>query len=234
MKHLFSLLAAAALLCSCFQATAQDDVLPDTADHGVPLQQVIKEWHDVGLYTAGWDEKPTIRNYFVGLAEAFPNDLFHMIVCKMLGLDVKESIWDYVLDIQNGYISGMLGTETSPSVQMCYWNCNDGTHKLVAVNTSHELRFKPGASVAVCRRGGATATFDRLNKYFTMMNMPLVSSQYWNIVYGRAEGEAALDTEGMQTMRTMADNMAWLLKKTHSGNADLPEREDWQGMNFIR
>ena len=135
MKHLFSLLAAAALLCSCFQATAQDDVLPDTADHGVPLQQVIKEWHDVGLYTAGWDEKPTIRNYFVGLAEAFPNDLFHMIVCKMLGLDVKESIWDYVLDIQNGYISGMLGTETSPSVQMCYWNCNDGS-RLIGVALS--------------------------------------------------------------------------------------------------
>lgn len=135
MKHLFTLLAAAALLCSGFRAAAQDDVLPDTADHGVLLQQVVKEWHDVGLYTAGWDKKPTIRNYFVGLSDAFPNDLFQMIVRKMLGLDVDDAVWDYVLDEQNGYISGTLGTETSPSVQMCYWNCNDGS-RLIGVALS--------------------------------------------------------------------------------------------------
>ena len=93
---------------------------------------------------------------------------------------------------------------------------------------------KPAAGIAVCRRGGATAALQSLTMMFQLQHMPMVTSQYWNIVYGRAEGEAALDTEGMQTMRTMADNMAWLLKKTHYGNADLPEREDWQGMNFIR
>ena len=65
-------------------------------------------------------------------------------------------------------------------------------------------------------------------------SMPIVTSQYWNIVYGRAEGEAALDTEGLQTMRTMADNMAWLLRKIHTGAPDYPERELWQGMHFIR
>ena len=94
---------------------------------------------------------------------------------------------------------------------------------------------KPAAAVAVCRRGGSSAVFQTLNMPFQMMNMPVVTSQYWNIVFGRAEGEAALDTEGMQTMRTLGNNMAWLLKKIHAGgNPDYPEREPWQGMHFIR
>ena len=94
---------------------------------------------------------------------------------------------------------------------------------------------KPAAAVAVCRRGGATATFQTMNMPFQMMNMPVVTSQYWNIVYGRDAGEAALDSEGMQTMRTLADNMAWLLKNIHGENAlPLPEREAPQPMNFIR
>ena len=71
---------------------------------------------------------------------------------------------------------------------------------------------------------------------FQLSNMPMVTSQYWNIVYGRAKGEAALDTEGMQTMRTLADNMAWMLAKIHaSDNPDYPQREsEWLVMNFIR
>ena len=74
-----------------------------------------------------------------------------------------------------------------------------------------------------------------MNMPFMMMNMPVVTSQYWNIVYGRAEGEAALDTEGMQTMRTLADNMAFLLKKTHAEGQPLwPDRAPWEPMNFIR
>ena len=97
------------------------------------------------------------------------------------------------------------------------------------------VRNKPAAAVCVCRRGGATAAFQTLNMPFQMMNMPVVTSQYWNIVYGASEGQAALDTEGMQTMRTLADNMAWMLKKIHaSGNPDYPERELWQMMNFVR
>ena len=94
---------------------------------------------------------------------------------------------------------------------------------------------KPAAAVCVCRRGGATAAYQTMNMPFEMMNMPVVTSQYWNIVYGREEGQAALDTEGMQTMRTMANNMAWLLKKIHAnGTPDYPEREEWQPMHFIR
>lgn len=97
------------------------------------------------------------------------------------------------------------------------------------------VQNKPAAAVCVCRRGGATAAFQTLNMPFMMMNMPVVTSQYWNIVYGRSEGEASLDAEGLQTMRTMAENMAWLLKKIHTGNGvDHPAREQWNPMNFIR
>ena len=94
---------------------------------------------------------------------------------------------------------------------------------------------KPGASIAVCRRGGATAVFESLNMPFQMMNMPVVTSQYWNIVYGRAEGDASLDTEGLQTMRTLARNMAWLLKSTNGEKAPgRPSEEPWEAMHFIR
>ena len=98
-----------------------------------------------------------------------------------------------------------------------------------------KVQNKPAAAVCVCRRGGATAAFETMNLPFQMMNMPVVTSQYWNIVYGREEGQAALDTEGMQTMRTLASNMAWLLKKIHAdGQPNYPEREPWTPMHFIR
>ena len=98
-----------------------------------------------------------------------------------------------------------------------------------------KVQNKPAAAVCVCRRGGATAAFETMNLPFQMMNMPVVTSQYWNIVYGREEGQAALDTDGMQTMRTLANNMAWLLKKIHAdGQTDYPEREPWAPMHFIR
>ena len=96
------------------------------------------------------------------------------------------------------------------------------------------LKFKPAASVAVCRRGGASATFDRLNKYFTILNMPVVSSQYWNMVYGQTPGQAALDEEGMQTMRTLGRNMAWMIKKLNVSEEGHPELEQPVWTNFIR
>ena len=94
---------------------------------------------------------------------------------------------------------------------------------------------KPAASIAVCRRGGATAVFETLNMPFQMMNMPIVTSQYWNIVYGLASGDAAMDTEGLQTMRTLARNMAWILKSTNGEKAPgRPDEERWEAMHFIR
>ena len=102
-------------------------------------------------------------------------------------------------------------------------------------SAGEKVQNKPAAAVCVCRRGGATAAFQAMNMPFQMMNMPVVTSQYWNIVYGRDEGQAALDTEGMQTMRTMANNMAWLLKKIHTERElNYPEREPWEPMHFIR
>ena len=95
------------------------------------------------------------------------------------------------------------------------------------------VKGKPAAAVAVCRRGGATAAFQTLNIPFQMMNMPVVTSQYWNIVYGREPGQAALDAEGMQTMRTLANNMAALLKAT-GGKPAPGSDEPWAPMHFIR
>lgn len=96
------------------------------------------------------------------------------------------------------------------------------------------FRGKPAAAVTVCRRGGATAAFQTLQMPFQMCNMPIVTSQYWNIAYGRAEGEAAMDIEGMQTMRTLANNMAFMLRMYATGQAEKPVNEEWSPMNFIR
>ena len=96
---------------------------------------------------------------------------------------------------------------------------------------------KPAAAIASCRRGGASATFDQLNKYFTICSMPVVSSQYWNMVHGNTPDEVKQDLEGMQTMRTLARNMAWLLKCIEAGKKagiNLPEHEPKIATNYIR
>ncbi len=99
-----------------------------------------------------------------------------------------------------------------------------------------DKRMKVGASVAVARRGGCTATFDQLNKYFTISGMPLASSQYWNIIHGALPGQAEEDGEGMQTMRTLAKNMTFLMKSIALGKEayGLPEKEKSVWTNFIR
>ena len=103
-------------------------------------------------------------------------------------------------------------------------------------STGFDKTMKVGASVAVCRRGGASATFDALNKYFTISNMPVASSQYWNSVHGGAPGEAEQDAEGLQTVRTLARNMSFLMKSIALGKEKygLPEKEAHQWTNFIR
>lgn len=100
----------------------------------------------------------------------------------------------------------------------------------------YPLTMKVGASVAVARRGGCSSTFDQLNKYFTISGMPVASSQYWNSVHGAKPGQAADDAEGLQTMRTLARNMSFLMKSIALGREayGLPEREKPQYTNFIR
>lgn len=103
-------------------------------------------------------------------------------------------------------------------------------------STSFDKTMKVGASVVCARRGGCSATFDELNKYFTISGMPIASGQYWNSIHGRAAGEAELDEEGRQSMRTLARNMTFLMKSIALGKEKfgLPEKEEPIATNFIR
>ena len=103
-------------------------------------------------------------------------------------------------------------------------------------STHFDKSMKVGASVVAARRGGLSATFDELNKFFTISNMPVASSQYWNSIHGRAQGEASQDAEGLQTMRTLARNMTFLMKSIALGKEKygLPEKEEAQRTSFIR
>lgn len=103
-------------------------------------------------------------------------------------------------------------------------------------STPFDKTMKVGASVVAARRGGLSAAFDELNKFFTSSGMPVASSQYWNSIHGELPGEAAQDAEGLQTMRTLARNMAFLVKSIALGRETygLPEREEPQRTNFIR
>lgn len=96
--------------------------------------------------------------------------------------------------------------------------------------------MKVGAGVVIARRGGLSATFDEINKYFTMNSMAVATSQYWNSVHGREQGEVLKDAEGMQTMRTLARNMTFLMKSIALGKEKygLPEKEEWIPTHFIR
>lgn len=102
---------------------------------------------------------------------------------------------------------------------------------------SKHMALKPGSGVVSCRRGGASASFDRLNKYFTISQMPVVSSTYWNSVHGNTPQEVRQDLEGLQVMRNLGLNLAWLLECIEAGKANgvaLPEREETLRTNYIR
>ena len=142
-----------------------------------------------------------------------------------------------------------LVNEVAPKLEACdglvvaspvYYASANGTLTSFLDRLFYSTRFdktmKVGASVAVARRGGCSATFDQLNKYFTISGMPIASSQYWNSVHGGAPGQAEQDIEGMQTMRTLARNMAFLMKSIALGRQTygLPEKEPPRFTNFIR
>lgn len=121
-----------------------------------------------------------------------------------------------------------------------YYGSANGTtmsflHRLF-YSTPFDKTMKVGAAVAVARRGGLTATYDELNKMFGISGMPIASGQYWNGVHGALPGEADKDTEGMQQMRTLANNMVFLMKSIALGKEQfgLPEREPFDRMNFVR
>ena len=97
-----------------------------------------------------------------------------------------------------------------------------------------KVRFKFGASVVSCRRGGATAAFDQLNKYFTICEMPVVSSCYWNQVHGSTPEDVMKDEEGVYTMRLLGQNMAYLIKAVKKADLPQPEKGEKPRTNFIR
>ena len=108
--------------------------------------------------------------------------------------------------------------------------------RLFASTFNQDKTMKVGAGVVICRRGGASASFDVLNKYFLMNNIAVAGSQYWNMVYGMNPGEATQDAEGLQTMRTLARNMIFLMKSIALGKEKfgLPVHEEWTPTHFIR
>lgn len=139
--------------------------------------------------------------------------------------------------------------ETAPKFQECdglvigspvYYASANGTMvsflDRLFFSTPFDKTMKVGASVVAARRGGLSATFDELNKYFTICGMPVASGQYWNSVHGREIGEAAGDAKGLQGMRTLARNMVFLMRSIELGREKygLPERELFERTNFIR
>ena len=158
------------------------------------------------------------------------------IACGMCGRlgkctfndNLYYKIWRIIKDGIDGLVIGSPVYYGGPNGSLC------ALLDRVFYSMGHLLQYKPGASVVVCRRGGASAAFDRLNKYFTIMNMSVVSSQYWNMAYGHAPGQARMDEEGMQTMRTLGRNMAWMLKKLNVAEDGHPQQEQCSWTNFIK
>lgn len=139
-------------------------------------------------------------------------------------------------DVANEFLEKALGADALVLGTPVYYAQPNGAllavMQRVCVASGGRLRGKIGASVAVCRRGGASAAFQTLNMFFGILGMPVAGSQYWNIAYGGAPGEVAQDAEGLQTMRLLGHNLAWMTKGLREG-VPAPE-EPWAKTNFIR
>ena len=188
-------------------------------------------------YTALKEIADTLAN------EGVESEIFHVRSdtpgCRDCGYCAKKgrcSIKDDVnavadrLDEFDAIVLGSPVYYAGPSGQVCAF-----ADRLFYSNADH-MAGKLGAAVVSCRRGGASAAFDRLNKYFTVCNMPVVPSQYWNQVHGFTPDDVHRDLEGLQTMRTLARNMAWLLKCIEAGRdrgIDRPVYEPHLWTHFI-
>lgn len=184
---------------------------------------------------------------------------------EMEKIFVQEGVVTEIVHVGNKDIRGCIGcrkcssagkcvfddlvNETAPKFEVCdglvvgspvYYASANAT--LVAFltrlfySTNFDKTMKVGAAVAAARRGGLSATFDELNKFFAISGMPIASSQYWNSIHGAAAGEAAQDAEGLQTMRTLARNMVFLMRGVALAKKEygLPEKEVPQRTNFVR
>ena len=194
-----------------------------------------------------------------------PNGNTAIALREMEQIFVQEGIQVETVHVGNKNIRGCIGcnkcmeagkcvfddlvNETAPKFEACdglvvgspvYYASANAT--LVALltrlfySTPFDKSMKVGAAVVAARRGGLSAAFDELNKFFTISGMPVASSQYWNSIHGRVAGEARQDAEGLQTMRTLARNMSFLVKSIALGREryGLPEKEAFQRTDFIR
>ena len=194
-----------------------------------------------------------------------PNGNTAIALREMEQIFVQEGIQVETVHVGNKDIRGCIGcgrcmetgkcvfddlvNETAPKFEACdglvvgspvYYASANAT--LVALltrlfySTPFDKTMKVGAAVVAARRGGLSAAFDELNKFFTISGMPVASSQYWNSIHGRVAGEARQDAEGLQTMRTLARNMSFLVKSIALGREryGLPEKEEFQRTDFIR
>lgn len=143
---------------------------------------------------------------------------------EMEKIFLEEGIKTEIVQVGNKDIRGCANATLSAFLDRLFYN------------TQFDKTMKVGACAVAARRGGLSAAFDQLNKYFTITGMPVASSQYWNGIHGREPGEARQDEEGLQTMRTLAKNMAFLIKSIALGKEayGLPEKEEFQQTNFIR
>ena len=135
--------------------------------------------------------------------------------------------------VGNQPVAGCIGCGACVGKRSCFRN--DKVNEFVKMIDDYD--GKPAAAIATCRRSGATAALDQMNKYMTDCNMPIVPSQHWNVVHGNTPEEIHRDTEGLQTMRTLARNMAWLLKCIALGREhgiEFPAHEQHTMTNFIR
>lgn len=154
--------------------------------------------------------------------------------CEKLGkciIDDEVNVFRDKLEAADGFIVGTPVYYASPNGSVISFMDR------LFYSASDSFRHKPAAAVAVARRAGTVTSFDVLNKYFTIREMPIVSSSYWNDAFGGAPGEAEGDSEGLQTMRNLARNMAWLLKCIELGRQNgiqPPENEYDSATNFIR
>lgn len=191
-------------------------------------------------------------NTYTALAEmekVFSQEGIETEIVHVGNKDIRGCIACYSCSDKGRCVFDDLVNETAPKFEECdglvvaspvYYASANAT--LIAFldrlfySTHFDKTMKVGASVVAARRGGLSATFDELNKYFTICGMPVASSQYWNSIHGREPGEAAQDREGLQTMRTLAKNMAFLMKSIALGKEQfgLPEKEAPEHMNFIR
>lgn len=150
--------------------------------------------------------------------------------CYESGRCVFNDKVNEIMDRIDGFDGIVLGSPVyyaGPAGQLCAF-----LDRLFYISKGR-MAGKIGASVVSCRRGGATAAFDRLNKYFGISNMHIAGSQYWNQIHGNTPEQAVQDLEGLQTMRTLAQNMVWLMKCKEAG-VEMPEYEKKVATNFIR